>query len=250
MESAGIDIIGVNGGFLNQIIKGNTLLRNESLDDTLMALEGVRKGAPNTFLYTPLPYSDRFLNIDETIRLASKLIKGGADAIHIGGWGKKIKKIKALTEEGIPCCGHLGLVPKYSTWLGGLKSQGKKAIEAVKIYKDILEVQEAGGIWVELECVPYMIAAEITKRAKIPIIGIGSGPYCDGEIQIHLDTLGLHDGHYPKHSKIYINFFKESMKAFNKYKEEVVNGDFPTKEYGFETEDDEFEKFINEIDKL
>jgi 3-methyl-2-oxobutanoate hydroxymethyltransferase len=247
MEEAGLDILVSSGGFINPLVKGNFLIQTDELDYTLMALEGVRNGAPNTFIFAPLPFGDNLLGINDTLRIASRIIKGGADAVSIAGSGVKINKIKRLTSEGIPCCGHIGLVPWYTTWIGGYKSQGKKAVDALKIYKDALEIQKAGAVWIEMECVPYKVAGEIAKRLKIPILGIGSGPLCDGEIQVHLDSLGLHDGHYPKHSRIYFKYHEECIKVFKKYREEVIKNEFPTKDYGFEIEEVEFQKFMNKI---
>ncbi len=251
MEEAGIDALGVVEGPLNVLVRGNTTQRKFNLEDTLISLEGVRKGAPNTFIYTVPPMGYHLLGIDDTLRMAANLMtSGGADAIKIQGSGQQIDKIKELTKAGIPAAGHLGLTPLFTTWFGGFKSQGKKANEAISIYEDTLRVQDAGGIWIELECVPYKVALEIAKRVEILIIGIGSGPWCDGEVQVHLDTLGLHDGHYPKHSKVYYNYYKDIIKIYKKYKEEVISNKFPTKEYSFEIEDNEFEKFLQKIEKI
>lgn len=254
-EEAGVDILGTNGEFISILIKGHMTIMDDTIEDALASIEGVRNGAPNTFLFVRPPYGYHFLGVDDTLRMASKLIKGGADAVRlqVGSVANigdsKIEKIRALTREGIPCAGHIGLVPRYTTWFGGFRCQGKRAEEAIRIYRDAVRIQEAGAIWIETECVPHKVAAEITKRIKIPILGIGSGPGCDGEIQVHLDTLGLHDGHYPKHSKIYMNHYKDSVKAFKKYREEVLESKFPSKEFSFEIEEEEFEKFIDEIDK-
>lgn len=250
MEAAGYDVLGTTGWILGHLVRGDHGGSAESMADAKMAVEGVRRGAPNTFLFAVPPYGDHFLGIDDTLRLSAQLIKAGADAVKIQGSGIKIDKIRALTQEGIPCGGHLGLTPLYTTWLGGFRAIGKTVEEAVKVYEDALRVQDAGAIWIELECVPYRVAAEITKRVEIPILGIGSGPDCDGEIQVHLDTLGLHDGHYPKHSKVYMNHHQETIEVFEKYREEVSSGAFPTNEYGFRIKDDVFETFLDRIEKI
>jgi 3-methyl-2-oxobutanoate hydroxymethyltransferase len=202
-------------------------------------------------LFTVLPFGYEMLGIDDTLKNCVELIKGGADAIRIQGGGtRKLEKIRRLTEECIPCAGHLGLLPLYTTWIGGFRCQGKKADIAAKLYRDALRVQEAGAIWIEMECVPYKVAAEITKRTRIPIIGIGSGPYCDGEVQVPFDTLGIHDGHYPKHSKKYMDYYNMAIKAFSTYRDEVLKNKFPTKDYSFEIEDAEYEIFLEKIDKI
>jgi len=250
VEAAGIDGIGTAGEFINLFIRGKIPSNDDTLEDALLTLEGVRRGAPNTFIFILPPFADEFNGIDQTLKMASTLYAAGADAIRIqGATPIKLKKMEAMTEEGIPVGGHLGLMPRFTTWFGGFKCQGKKAVDAVKIFRDAKNVESAGANWIELECVPYKVAAELTKRVKIPIIGIGSGPHCDGEVQVHVDTLGMHDGHYPKHSKVYLNYFKSSVEVLKKYKEEVLNSKFPTTDFGFEISDAEFEKFMNGIDK-
>ena len=251
VEAAGIDVIGTAGAFINYFIRGRVFANDDTLEDALMVLEGVRNGAPNTFIFILPPFSDEFNGIDQTLKMASVLFAAGADAIRIqGATPIKLKKMEAMTEEGIPVAGHLGLMPRFTTWLGGFRCQGKKAEEAVQIYRDAKNIESAGGNWIEMECVPYKVAAEITKRVNIPIIGIGSGPYCDGEVQVHLDTLGLHDGHYPKHSKVYLSYLKDSIGALKQYKEEVESSSFPSPEYAFEITDVEFEKFLDGIDRI
>jgi 3-methyl-2-oxobutanoate hydroxymethyltransferase len=196
------------------------------------------------------PFADEFNGIDQTLKMSSTLYAAGADAIRIQGATEiKLAKMEAMTQEGVPVGGHLGLMPRFTTWIGGFKCQGKTAEDAVKIFDDAKRVEEAGANWIELECVPYRIAAEITKRIGIPVIGIGSGPDCDGEVHVHLDTLGLQNFHIPKHSKVYTRFHEESAKHLETYKEEVLNNEFPTKDFGFTIADEEFDKFLNAIEK-
>ena len=250
VEIAGIDIIAAGAGLVEYSIKGETLFRRDTLEESLLTLEGVRKGAPNTFLFTGLPYGYTFVSDEEMLRCATALMKGGADAVHISGSGFRIEKIKKITRELIPCAGHLGLIPPYATWIGGLRSVGKKADEAIQIYEDALKLQEAGAIWIELECVPHKVAAEITKRIEIPIIGIGSGPECDGQYLFDCDIRGTHDGHYAKHCKKYMNVYEDSIKVFKEFRNEVESKEFPTKANSFEIEEREFEVFIEKLNKF
>ena len=249
-ELAGMDAIGTAGSFVNFFVRGRLSANDDTLEDALMALEGVRNGAPNTFIFMLPPFSDEFNGVDQTLRMSSTLYGAGADGIRIQGATKiKLQKMEAMTDEGIPVGGHVGLMPRFTTWIGGFKCQGKSAADAVQIFRDAKRVEEAGANWIELECVPHKVAAEITKRVGIPIIGIGSGPDCDGEVQVHLDTLGLQNFHIPKHSKVYTRFHEESVKQLTTYKNEVLENTFPTTEYAFKIEDSEFEMFMNEIEK-
>lgn len=250
-EQAGMDAVGTAGSFVNYFVRGRLSANDDTLEDALMALEGVRNGAPNTFIFMLPPFQDEFNGIDETLKMSATLYAAGADGIRIQGASDiKLAKMEAMTQEGVPVAGHLGLMPRFTTWIGGFKAQGKSAEDAVKIFQDAKRVEEAGANWIELECVPHRVAAEITRRIGIPIIGIGSGPDCDGEVQVHLDTLGLQNFHIPKHSKVYTRFHEESAKQLKAYRDEVLDGAFPTTDYGFKIDDNEFDKFMNTIETL
>lgn len=250
-EAAGMDAVGTAGSFVNYFVRGRLSANDDTLEDALMALEGVRAGAPNTFIFMLPPFSDEFNGIDQTLKMSSTLYAAGADGIRIqGATSIKLQKMEAMTDEGVPVGGHLGLMPRFTTWIGGFKCQGKTAEDALNIFRDAKRVEEAGANWIELECVPYKVAAEITKRVGIPIIGIGSGPDCDGEVQVHLDTLGLQTFHIPRHSKVYMEHYNDSIEKLTEYKNEVLNNQFPTNDYGFKIKDEEFEKFMDGIEKI
>lgn len=119
-----------------------------------------------------------------------------------------------------------------------------------KYNRDALTLQDAGVVWIELECVPFRVAAEITKSVKIPTIGVGSGPGCDGQFLHCEDILGMHDSYYPKHCKQYLNFFNDSVEAMRMFKDEVTRTVFPEEENSFKISDEEYEKFLENIDKI
>ncbi|MCL6087652.1 MAG: 3-methyl-2-oxobutanoate hydroxymethyltransferase [Actinobacteria bacterium] len=249
-EEAGIDIIGLGGTAVEMFFKGKENGSASTMEELLFCLGAVRRGAPNTYIMASIPYGLSFISDEETLRNAVKLIKCGADATKIQGGGYKIEKIKKITREGIPCSGHLGLTTMYASSLGGFKSVGKKANEAIKLYKDALKLQEAGVVWIELECVPYKVADEITKRLEIPTIGVGSGPGCNGQLLVIEDLLGMHDRYYPKHCKKYLDFYNDSVKAFKEFKKDVEEGIFPTPDNSFEIDSKEYEIFLEGIDKI
>ena len=250
LEFSGIDIIGFGGTNIEMLIKGNTTGIKATLEELLFCLEGVRNGAANTFIMASIPYGYSFINDDKTLKAAVSIMKKGADATKIQGSGIRIEKIKKITSEGIPCMGHIGLTPWYVSNIGGFKSIGKNANEAVKLYEDALLIQEAGAFAIELECIPYRVAAEITKRLDIITIGIGSGSECDGQNLHSEDILGEHDWHYPKHTKKYCNFYEESKKAFTDFKNDVQEDIFPKPDNSFEIKDEDFEIFIKAIDSF
>ncbi len=196
------------------------------------------------------PYGSSFISYEETLRTVTVLIKAGTNATMIQGTGIRIEKIKRITQEGIPCARHIRLTPWFVSTLGGFRSIGKKAEEAIKLYEDALKLQEAVVLYIEMECIPHKVASEITKRIEVPTIGIGSGPSCDGQVQVCIDLLGMHDSHYPKHSKKYLNIFEDKITAFKKFKQKVDNNIFPGKENSFEIDDKDFEIFMTKIDKV
>lgn len=248
IELAEIDIIGLDGPPIEIFFKGMSNGERVTLEELTFCLNAVRRGAENTFIMAPIPYGYSFISNEETLRTAIKLIKAGADAVKIEGTKNKIGKIKKLIKEGISCVGHIGLTTEKAK-IGGFRSIGKKASEAIELFKDAMLLEETGVIWIEFECVPYKIAAEITKRLKIPTIGVGSGSGCDGQFLHSEDMLGMHDRYYPKHCKKYLNFYKDSIRVFKIFKEDVNKGIFPDKNNSFEIEDSEYDIFIEFLEK-
>jgi 3-methyl-2-oxobutanoate hydroxymethyltransferase len=249
IEEAGIDIIGLDGPPMEIFFKGMPHGEQASLDEVILCLEAVRRGAPNTFIMVPVPYGYASINEEETSRTAVTLMKRGADAVKIEGTEIMVTKIKKLVMEGIPCVGHVGLNTQKAK-IGGFHSVGKSAAEAVEVYEDAVKLQETGVVWIELECVPYRVAEEITKRLEIPTIGVGSGPGCDGQFLHCEDMLGMHNGYYPRHCKKYSNFYEDSVKVLKTYKDEVEKEVFPEKRNSFEIDEKEFRKFINTLNDI
>jgi len=220
---------------------------NETMEELQIVLEQVRKGAPNTLIGAGIPRYQAFINETEAIRCSWAALKAGADMIYSSGMS--IDLFKALARQRIPCVGHVGFIPAHATWFGGPRAVGKTSEEARQVYEDTLAFQEAGAIAVEMECVPAKVAAEITKRMDILVLSMGSGLECDGQYLFSCDLLGLNDGHYPRHSKKYANFFNDSVEVFKRYKEEVNSGAFPAKGNQIEIKDDEFSLFTRSIGK-
>ncbi len=154
-----------------------------------------------------------------------------------------------IIEQGIACVGTIGLNIEISTY-EGFRCVGKSSAEAVKAYKNALVLQGLGVVWIEIECMPYKVAKEITGRLKVPTIGIGSGSGCDGQFMHSEDMLGLHNNYYPKHCKKYLDFYWDSVKALTSFKKEVSESLFPGKDNSFEIGESEFEKFRKRTVKI
>jgi 3-methyl-2-oxobutanoate hydroxymethyltransferase len=227
-ELAGIDIVGGRGG--------------RTIEQMCAVLDELQRAIPNTLLAFNLPTADAWVSETDAVRCALLAVKHGADIVYSSG--NHISRFQAMVELGIPCVGHVGLVPAKATWLGGYRAVGKTCEEAVKVYNDALAFQEAGAIAVEMECVPEKIAAEITRRLKILTISLGSGRHCDGQFLYSCDILGTHNDHYPRHVKKYADFFGESVKAFQQFKQEVDDGRFPQDSNTIQISDSEYEDFL------
>ncbi len=218
---------------------------NETMEELLMVLEQVRKGAPNTLIGAGIPRYQAYINETEATRCSWAAIKAGADMIYSSGMSLDL--FKALGKQRIPCVGHVGFIPAHATWFGGPRAVGKTSREALQVYEDSLAFQEAGAIAVEMECVPAKVAAEITQKLDILVFSMGSGPQCDGQYLFSCDLLGLNDGRYPRHSKKYANFFNDSIDVFKKYKEDVTTGEYPAHGHQIEIKDEELSDFIKSI---
>ena len=167
IEKSGIDIIGLDGPPIEIYYKGAQNGIETKIDELIFCLKAIRKGAPNTFISVPIPYGYSNINHEKTLKTAVMLIKNGADAVKIEGGPASLEKIEKLTHEGIPCVSTIGLNIEISL-KEGFRCIGKKGQEALQEYNNALYLQNMGIIWLEIECMPYKIATEITKLLKIP----------------------------------------------------------------------------------
>ena len=215
-------------------------------------LVAIRNAAPNAFMHY-CPTDTHYSNADEAIRLSFKALEYGFDMIYCA---RSIKIINSLYKEGIPVQGHVGLVPHKRTWTGGYVAVGKNAEDAMKVYEKCIELQDAGVVAIEMECVPYKIAEAITKKVKPIVISMGSGPGCDVEYLFGCDILLTTKGHVPRHAKSYRNFQKEFERlqkereaAFQEFYNDVKSGAFPESKHIIEIKESELEKFLNKLEK-
>ena len=219
---------------------------NETMEELMIMLEQVRKGAPNTLIGAGIPRYQAFINETEAIRCSWQAIKAGADMIYSSGMSLDL--FAALGKQRIPCVGHVGFIPAHATWFGGPRAVGKTSREALQVYQDCLGFQNSGAIAVEMECVPARVAAEITRKLSMLVFSMGSGPECDGQYLFSCDLLGLNDGRYPRHSIKYANFFEDSVDVFKKYKEDVLSGAYPASKHHIKITDEEFGDFTQSIE--
>ena len=225
LEEMNIDIILV-GDSLGNVVLGYDSTRDVTVDDMIRHTGAVRRGAVSSFIVVDMPYKS-----DETGELAvenaNDLIDAGADAVKVEG---KPNVCKALAQNGIAVMGHVGLLPQTAE---NYKVKGRDNKEAEEIFNMALELDRAGCFAIVLESVPVELAKRITDAVKVPTIGIGAGAYCDGQVLVINDILGMYDEFKPKFAKRYANLNEQIKKAVSQYKKEVKKGEFPYDEYSF-----------------
>ena len=203
-----------------------------SMDELLFLVRAVCRGTKKALVVADMPFMSYQASVEDAVRNAGRFIKeGGAGAIKLEGGVPYTSQIRAIIDAGIPVMGHVGLLPQSYNLSSGYRIQGKSILEAEKIIEDAEAVQESGAFAVVLEGIPGDLADRITNLLDIPTIGIGAGPFCDGQIQVYHDILGLYGDFSPKHAKRYGNFGVEIQHKLAEYKNEVEEKTFPTKEH-------------------
>ena len=220
-----VDMILV-GDSLGMVVLGYENTSNVTMQDMIRHTEAVARAVKQSLLIGDLPVNS-YNNEKDAIENARKLIKAGADCVKIEN---QHEIAKALVREGIEIMGHVGLTPQTIT---NFKVQGKDEESSKKIIEEAKALDKAGCFSIVLECVPVDLAKKITEEISIPTIGIGAGPYSDGQVLVMHDTLGLFEKFKPKFVKRYVNIAEEMKKAFIQYNKEVKEGKFPTDEYSF-----------------
>lgn len=191
----------------------------------------VSRGAGNKFIIGDLPFLSYRKSLSESVTSALALMQAGAHAIKLEGAKGNLKLIRHLTDSGVPVMGHIGLTPQSIYLLGGFKVQGKNEAQANQLEKCALALQKAGCFSIVLECIPSQLAQKISQSLSIPTIGIGAGPFTDGQILVWQDLLGLQKEFKPKFLKIFVNGFKHFSMGIENYVNAVKNKEFPQNEH-------------------
>lgn len=243
-----VDIILV-GDSLGMTVLGFENTLGVTMEDMERHTQAVARAVKRALLVADMPFLSFQVSTEKAIENAGRLLQAGANAVKIEGASENIlKTIKELVSIGIPVMGHLGFTPQSIHAFGGPKFKGKTVEEAKRLIEDAKKLEEAGVFAIVLELVPQEVAKIITEKVSIPTIGIGSGKYCDGEVQVINDILGLNPDFHPKHSKTYINLYQIILDTVQKYAKEVKEGLFPTEENTFLIGDPEtLKKIMEEI---
>ena len=233
VDEAGIDIVLV-GDSLGMVVQGNETTLSVTMEEMLYHTSMVARAVKDALVIADMPFLSNQTGRSETIKNAGRFLKeAGAAGIKLEGGVAVADQIRAMVQAEIPVMAHVGMTPQSIHKFGGYKVQGKEEQSALKILEDATAVEEAGAFAVVLEAVPMGLARNITGRLKIPTIGIGAGPYCDGQVLVLYDLLGLFDKFMPKFAKQYADLRTMTLEAIRKYKEEVGLGKFPTKDESY-----------------
>ena len=242
LEEAEIDGILV-GDSLAMVALGYENTYNITIDEMLIFIKAVARGAKNSFIIGDMPFMSYNLSVEQGLENASKMVKAGANAVKIEGCNEHILSLtKRLVESGIPVLAHLGLTPQLLNTIGGYKVQGKTVETVETILESAKKLQDAGAFAVVLELIPAESAEYITNNLDIPTIGIGAGVGCSGQIVVTDDILGKFTDFAPKFIKKFANLHDTMFEGVRKYVNEVKNCEFPSKKESFELSEDEKEK--------
>ena len=230
-EEAGVDMIVAWGA---------------DFESTKYVVGEVRRGAPNTLIgsgINPGAYESQ----EKALRLANEIRAAGTDIVYCSGLVPA--KWAGLAAQHVPCCAHVGYLPCNDTWLGGPRAVGKTAAEATKLYHEVMALEAAGCIAIEMECVPARVAAEISKRTKMLVFSMGSGADCDGQFIFAEDLVGSNTGHVPRHAITYGSLYQDAVKSLTRFREDVASGAYPAAKHSIikSLKDGEFAKFMEGI---
>jgi 3-methyl-2-oxobutanoate hydroxymethyltransferase len=227
LDEAGVDVLLV-GDSLAMVVLGHESTLAVTIEEMLHHTRAVRRGTKRALVVADMPYGTYHGDLSESVRNAVRFVKeGGAEAVKIEGGERRLELISRLTEAEIPVMGHVGLTPQSVNALGGYKVQGKTQNAAEQVLRDARAVEAAGAFAVVLEALPRELAAQITEDLRIPTIGIGAGPDCDGQILVVHDLLGLTFGQPPKFARQYANVGEIMAQAAREYCADVQSGAFP-----------------------
>ncbi len=238
-DAAGVDVLLV-GDSLGMVVLGYDSTIPVTIEDMLHHTRPVARAARRALVLADLPFMSYTVSREQALTNAARLIQeGGAQAVKLEGGRAMAPVVAALTASGIPVVGHLGLTPQSIHRFGGNRVQGRDQATAQRLVGDAHVLEDAGASAVVLELVPSALAARISAELKIPTVGIGAGPDCDGQVQVMHDLLGYGGPaeRIPRHAKTYASLGATVAEAVGRYVAEVREGAFPGEEHGFTMEE-------------
>lgn len=237
LEQAGVDLILV-GDSVGTACLGYPSTLPVTMDEMIHHARAVKRGAPDSLVVLDMPFMTYQVSVEEALRNAGRALQeAGVEAVKVeGGHERTCRAIEALVTTGIPVMGHVGLTPQSVHALGGYRVQGREAAEADRLRAEARALEDAGVFSLVLELVPASLAKEITASLTIPTIGIGAGPWCDGQVLVSYDALGLNPGFAPRFLKRFAQLHEAALAGLHDYVREVRDGTYPGPEHSIRGE--------------
>jgi 3-methyl-2-oxobutanoate hydroxymethyltransferase len=242
MDRVGLDIVLV-GDSLANVVLGLDSTKDVTTDQMIYHVQAVRRAVTRAMIVGDMPFEAYQKDPGQAVANARRFMEeGGCDAVKIEWFDEAQRVVADVIGAGIPVMGHIGLTPQTADKLGGFKVQGKDAQAAGPLVQQALALEKTGCFSVLMECVPDRVAGLITKKLKVPTIGIGAGPDCDGQVLVTHDMIGYFDRPSPKFVKKYLQVSGLMELAFKRFKADVEEGRFPDKDHSYHIKDEEFKK--------
>ena len=232
VDEAGVDIILV-GDSVAMVVLGYEDTLQVTIDDMAHHVGAVARAKPRPLVVGDMPWMSYHVSVEDTVRNAATLIRAGAQAVKLEGGRKRLDMVKAIVDAEMPVMGHIGLTPQSIHALGGFKVQGKQAAAAAALVDDAVALADAGCFAVVLEAVPDGVARAVTEAISVPTIGIGAGPWCDGQVLVYHDVLGIEDRISPKFVRRYASLKADAVAAVSAYADDVRTRRFPSEDESY-----------------
>lgn len=231
VDAAGIEVI-IVGDSLGMVVQGKESTLPVTLEEMVYHTAAVTRGSRHALRVADMPFMT-YISVRDALQNAARLMREGAQMVKLEGGARIVEIVHDLVQQGIPVCGHLGLLPQSVHQLGGYRVQGRERETAHAILEDARGLEAAGAALLVLECVPVDLAREITRAVSMPVIGIGAGPDTDGQVLVLQDMLGITPGKRPKFARDFMAGQTSIQAAVQAYKQAVKDGSFPAPEQCF-----------------
>jgi 3-methyl-2-oxobutanoate hydroxymethyltransferase len=246
-DAAGVDMILV-GDSLAMVVLGYEDTLSVTIDDMAHHVAAVSRAKPEPMVIADLPWLSYHVSVEDTVRNAARLVRCGGQAVKLEGGRKRLPMIEAILDAEIPVMGHLGLTPQSVHAMGGFKVQGKQVDTAAALIEDGQALAEAGCFSIVLEGVPDTVARLVTEAVPVPTIGIGAGPWCDGQVLVFHDLLGLEDRVLPKFVRRYASLKADAVAGVAAYAADVRARRFPSDQESYHLSEDVSRRLLGKED--
>ena len=245
LDEAGVDVLLV-GDSLGMVVLGYDSTVHVTLEEMIHHIKAVVRGAQRALVIGDLPFGSYNEDPSQAIRSATRLIKeGGCAAVKLEGGIEMAPTVRAVANAGIPVVGHVGLLPQTATKVGGFKVQGRTAEDALALFESGRALEKAGAFMIVIEAVPAPVGMLLSRSLTVPVIGIGAGAGCDGQVLVTPDMLGLQEALTPRYLKRYAHLASAVEDAVRRYVSEVKAGTFPAEEHTYPMDPQEEAKLIS-----